>query len=531
MAMTKKDKAKVFDVHHGGALGNLPAWLELPLEHAATAGDVKHMRKLLEYGASANAVCSRGGGRLLHLVAKAGHEHAVSVLVSGGADVDALDTEGDTALHLAALNNHPRTVAALLAAGANANLQHSVIGSTALDAAAYKGNLGVVMALLQGGASVHAVNYNGYTALHTAAVGGQVGVIKALVGAGANMNAQDNNGRTPLHIAAQENFPEIVTALCELGAEMDRLDGYGSSPLHIATESLGSPYAAQALLAAGANVDLRQGGDEFSALDLAVLNEHVELIKTLIQRGATVTSADSEGRTALHHATVTIEAVGTINLLVGAGADLDAPDMTGRTPLHRASGLNNVGIARALLGHGASANAPDNNKQLPLHLAARVSKQNSSAEMVEALLEGGADDTAVDKNGLTAAEVLKDASNNALVLDLLAKARRQRVWRRRGFFVMCRAHPDRAKPKLPQPTRPERGGVSGDACGMVTRKRARLARVGGRGDDAARNVDGRETAHQGAAERAILSGGIERVVAGLVGMGKDDLFRNVIEFL
>ncbi|GLH09307.1 Ankyrin repeat and KH domain-containing protein mask [Gryllus bimaculatus] len=77
------------------------------------------------------------------------------VLLEGGADAGALDTEGRSALCLAADRGHAGCLEALLARGADAE-RKDLRGWKPLHKAAWHGHLDCVRALLRRGADVHA---------------------------------------------------------------------------------------------------------------------------------------------------------------------------------------------------------------------------------------------------------------------------------------------------------------------------------------------------------------------------------------
>jgi len=383
--------------------------------------------------------------------------------------------------------------------------------------------MGVIMALIQYGANIHDTAYDGETALYTAVQCRRNDAISVLVKAGADINAPDRYGITPLHVASNANNPECVKTLCELGAEINKRNGTGDTPLHYALADPWRPRAVVALVEAGADVNLRQDDDDnFSALDLVAMGGHVNMLKRLIRNGADVTAADRKDNTALHHAAYWSRTT-AIRVLVQAGANVDARDSDGQTPLHRASRRPAVRTADTLLRHAASVNARDKLGRQPLHLAVRMSREDSSARIVERLLRSEADERAVDSDGRTAAAVVGlDAPHglpggglpgNPSVLNLLANAPAERIerrWRRRSFLVMCRSRPNRAPPMPPEradeaPRRTE---------GVMTRKRARLAVVKKGGGDAVGDDGGRGNAHRGAAERASAPD----LVATVVGM-------------
>lgn len=67
----------------------------------------------------------------LHLAAKKGNTETVKVLVSSGAEINALDEEGLTPLHLAAAGGHSEVVRLLIEAGADGSANISVHGQKA----------------------------------------------------------------------------------------------------------------------------------------------------------------------------------------------------------------------------------------------------------------------------------------------------------------------------------------------------------------------------------------------------------------
>jgi ankyrin repeat protein len=84
--------------------------------------------------------------------------------------------------------------------------------------------------------------------------------------------------------------------------------------------------------------------------------------------------------------------------------DADAKDMFGSTPLHNAAWKGRKGhvkIASMLLSRHVNVNVTDNKQRTPLHLAAKEGRM----EMVQTLLEHGADPLPLTIRGKTAAEL------------------------------------------------------------------------------------------------------------------------------
>jgi ankyrin repeat protein len=91
-------------------------------------------------------------------------------------------------------------------------------------------------------------------------------------------------------------------------------------------------------------------------------------VQDLIKRGADVNAKSNWGTTPLH-VTSRDNHIEIVKLLLDAGADVEAKDNFGRTPLHWASGNNHIEIAKLLIERGADVGAKANNGSTPLHVA------------------------------------------------------------------------------------------------------------------------------------------------------------------
>lgn len=134
------------------------------------------------------------------------------------------------------------------------------------------------------------------------------------------------------------------------------------------------------------------------ALHWAVLQNQVDSIATLLDRGMDVDIRDAEGRTPL----MTAAAFGSLEaaeLLIVRGADPMARDsQNADTPLHFAALAGRIEIAKLLLSHGAAIDAGSSPAEAtPLHYAAVYGQM----KMVAFLVESGADANVRDVKGLT----------------------------------------------------------------------------------------------------------------------------------
>ena len=122
------------------------------LLEAASGGDLKTVKRLLQEGADINAKHQYGGPPLLE-ASEHGHVEVVKTLLARGADVNAKDDEGRTALMWALYRGHygVEVMKALLDKGANVNAK-AVLGWTALMLASKGGHVDVVKLLKAHGA-------------------------------------------------------------------------------------------------------------------------------------------------------------------------------------------------------------------------------------------------------------------------------------------------------------------------------------------------------------------------------------------
>lgn len=174
-----------------------------------------------------------------------------------------------------------------------------------------------------------------------------------------------------------------------------------SSPISLAwAAQIGAQPSARAVLAAF-QPGTRLYADRSSrgyALHWAALQNQVDSITTLLDRGMDVDIRDGEGRTPLM-AAAAFGSTEAAELLIARGADPMARDsQNADTPLHFAALAGRIEIARLLLAHGAEVEAGSSPAEAtPLHYAAVYGQ----LKMIAFLIETGADPNVRDLKGLT----------------------------------------------------------------------------------------------------------------------------------
>ena len=279
----------------------------------AVEGDI--IKALLDAGVKVNAVDSKGD-TALHLACYYGNTERVELLLSAqdidfnvqnnagktplmlaseisiikalltaGAKVNAVDSNGDTALHRACDDGEREKVELLLSAqGIDFNVQNNA-GKTPLMLAY---NLDIFKDLLAAGAKVDAVNSKGNTALHEACSNrySEEKVKLLLDIQGIDVNAKNNAEKTPLMLARGANS---IKALLDAGAKVNAVDSNGDTALHEACRSYNNKEKVKLLLSAQ-DIDVNaKNKAEKTPLMLAVEGD---IIKALLDAGVRVNDTD-----------------------------------------------------------------------------------------------------------------------------------------------------------------------------------------------------------------------------------------------
>ena len=397
---------------------------------------------LLEAGADVNAR-TESGATPLHLALN--HPAVVTTLLEFGADPAAVDTSGHLADPFSCQNFVTHSFFALATPDVAANC---IEEGTSLNAAmfrqspVYSGLFGdrplhtaaesardpaVITTLLEAGAALHARDRSDRTPLHHAAESGTAANVRALLAAGAQVDMRASGfdvdwgwDWTPLHLATQNPDADIVRVLLGAGADVNARAYYGQTPLHLAAGNE-NPEVAALLLEAGANVNSREWMGRTPLHVAAAGNQNPAVIELLIEAGADLQAVGNRaeeyvriyspmgGVMPLHEAAASNSNPAVVTALVRAGAGID----TGRPPDAAAVPIEHTGT---ILTEMAIRNITDPGQTSPLHLAAL---RNPNRAMIEALVELGADMELPGRDGSTALHMAARRNPNAF-LALLA---------------------------------------------------------------------------------------------------------------
>ena len=359
--------------------------------HEAVSGEFDKAKELFyENKFAANITERWGGSSLLSYAVSANDLDFVADLIKNGADVNARG-EGMTVLHHA---NSAAAVKLLADAGAKLDAVSSVDGanavkgSTALHFAVLRENREVLQALVEAGANANLKDKEGFRAIDLA-IDRDAGMTADLIEGGAVIDGTEGKGLRALIAERFDGFPFPEPKIREQHKAAD-----AAAPKMTPKQQMfqavimGEFDKAKELFYEhnfSADITERKGGT--SILAYAVKAQDLDFAADLIKRGADV-NARGEGMTVLHHA----DNAAAVKLLADAGAKLDAAssvdginEVKGSTALHFAVLRGSREVVQALIEAGANPNLKDKEGFRAIDLAA-----HRDAGMTADLIEGGA---------------------------------------------------------------------------------------------------------------------------------------------
>ena len=252
-----------------------------------------------------------------------------------------------------------------------------------------------IVRLVQEGADVNAADEYGRTPLmYAAEYNPNPDVSRFLIEKEANVNAASAGGRTPLMYAAEKyNFnPDVLRFLIDKGANVNAASADGWTPLMriVAYRRFCSSFTwsmgKKSWIEAGVFACPLISAEVLTFNSDCLLNS--DLIRYLIEKGASVDAADKLGTTLLMFVAFNYREPEFLRYLIEKGADVNAVDCDGWTPLMlAASGNFNPEVLIVLIDNGANVNAVDCGGKTPLMYAA----ERNNPDVLQVLLDNGAD--------------------------------------------------------------------------------------------------------------------------------------------
>ena len=347
----------------------------------------------------------------------------VQLLLEYGADPNSIsDIDGFTALHYV-LESYTKTphnddnekkltiIQQLLEKGANIiNIQNEN-GLTALMMASDEGLSEVVELLLQNGADPNIRDKNGRTAIHYIMIlddretprpsekmmSDKLEILQLLIVKGINVNIKDRNGATALIIASIVGFTEAVKLLLHAGADPNVASSLPTHTIAITVLIFACLQMHSEVVKLLLQAKADPNHENALALMIAAEQGYLDIVQQLLEYGADPNSISNvDGSTALHYV-------------------LKSPTET----LHKADKENTsikLTIIQQLLEKGANIINIQNKDGLT---ALMMATDDGLSEIVELLLQNGADPNIHGDKGLTALMCACNHGNSKVAKSLL----------------------------------------------------------------------------------------------------------------
>ncbi|KAM9415828.1 uncharacterized protein ACWYII_024477 [Salvelinus alpinus] len=416
---------------------------ETPFHYCARVGNTDVLQEMLNSVPSSRLQMavnkhSKNGWSPLLLASERGHTEVVRILLQNHARVDVFDEDGKAALHLAAERGHEDIADILLSHKAFVNAK-TKLGLTPLHLGAQNGSARLVRQLVETHlASIDALSLTKQTPLHLAAISGQLDVCSSLLHLRADITATDIHGQTPLHLAAENDHSEVVKLFLKHRPELATLANVeGATCTHIAAAK-GSLAVIRELLKfkQGGVTTLSNKTNGSCPLHLASAGGHTEVVKVLLEAGASVAEEDAEGMTAIHLAAKNGH-THIMDVLKGSISFKITSSKTGLTALHVAARFGQVDFVSEILTKVPAtmrSDIPNSNSRegipvqqppsesgyTPLHLAA----QSGHESVVRLLLNspGVQADKVTDIQGSTPLHLAAQSGHMSVVGLLLSRS-------------------------------------------------------------------------------------------------------------
>ncbi|XP_074478518.1 protein phosphatase 1 regulatory subunit 16A [Sebastes fasciatus] len=237
----------------------------ITLLDAAARNDLEEVRELLNNGVSPDLV-NEDGLTALHQCCIDDFVEIVQCLLDAGACVNACDSELWTPLHAAATCGHTGLVQLLIQSGADL-LAVNADGNMPYDLCEDEATLELLEMVM----AEQGITQDRIDECRGAKEAAMLADIRALVQSGADLNAQDANGTTLLHIASANGYVSVGELLLEHRAEVEVKDSDGWTPLHAAS-CWGQIQMVELLVAHGASLNTKSVLEE-TPLDVCMDEE------------------------------------------------------------------------------------------------------------------------------------------------------------------------------------------------------------------------------------------------------------------
>ena len=347
---------------------------------AAGDGDLSILNELLEKGVPL-VTKDEEGNTFLHLALKGGHFHLAVELLKRGASLRLPNNQKQTSFDLVRERGQVHLLQFLIMSPSNHNNGGPPIEDCLAAEEASPPTLEQAKQIVRGYQQSATKNWEyrkklaaylapyGGRLLRNVAEDGDTPLLKALKEIGFSVTQPQEDGTTLLHIAAKHERIEMVRYLMHQGL-LNEQNQKGQAAIYTAA-LFGRLSAVKCLVEEGfCRLDLSDE-DGILPLHCGAKEGHSEVVRYLVEAGASLAAEDNQGRTPLHWAMQAKKEVSAmLDFLEEAGADLEHRDCADRTPLHGAVLARNSEAVLRLAGRfNVSLDTKDCNGKTALELA------------------------------------------------------------------------------------------------------------------------------------------------------------------
>ncbi len=349
-----------------------------------------------------------GGATPLILASYIGDTNIVTALLDNNADIKAKDdVDGSMAIHMASANGNNEVVTILLKKDPTTINDVDNRGNTPLHWAAMKDKPETVKLLMENGADIESKDADGWTPLHYAAAFSSLQTVQTLVDLGADKMSKTKDGNDPVYYARRDDVKNYLAGNDNIereGTPEDNLNAEEETAIAENNEETAETTEDEKVTPIEENGEVAQNNDgqtnnvelDVKQLEMlvAVKNNDLIALNTLIKEGVNPNFADENGYTPLHLAIINNNLDSVEALLTYKDIDKEAKlpykatlnnwYLGGATPLITASYVGNADIVYTLIEAGCDIRARDDiDGAMPIHVASA----NGNDAAVTLLLE------------------------------------------------------------------------------------------------------------------------------------------------
>ncbi|GBM98995.1 Ankyrin-3 [Araneus ventricosus] len=379
-----------------------------PLDLAASFGHYELVKILMDKFKPDSKISA------LHEAALGGHRHIMELLVKEGVSIHEKWVRSEfSALHLAALEGHTDVLDFLIEHGFDIDTKAGGTQPEKVLSCKDQEYTDFVDSVIFKRSKSDTLIGNGQTALHLSSNRGHRDTVRSLLRNKANIQIKDNSGKTALRVIIEKDMTNI---LIEENIAVGLTDCGIYNPLQLGCVK-GDLKFVQYCIKEGCDIEARTKLLNDTALHLAVMRGHAEVVKYLLDNGSNINAPTDNGATALAIA-IEENKRDILDILMDRNAEFTSEDE--RKFMLTAITRGNEDIVGYLLSKNPK-NGASNPKydHYPLHTAVLFGHLNTIKKLIEELDKKEID--AKNKKSVTPLYIAADLDQCEIAKFLLSK--------------------------------------------------------------------------------------------------------------